>query len=57
MGASSATPADPIAPAIAGAAATANTTQGITRRRPRASRTEPSTMRASVPLRSATAKR
>ena len=57
IGASSATPAEPIAPAIAGAAATPKTTHGIKGRRPRASRIDPSTIRATVPLRSAIAKR
>jgi len=57
IGASSATPAEPIAPAIAGAAATAKTTHGINGRRPRASLIDPSTIRATVPLRSAIAKR
>ena len=49
-GASSATPADPSAPAIAGSEATTNTTQGISARRSLTRPAAPSTMRSTVPL-------
>ena len=56
-GASSATPADPSAPAIAGSDATTNTTHGIERPPPLHHSAAPSTIRSTVPFAAATPKR
>ena len=49
-GASSATPVDPSAPAIAGSAAMMNTTQGTSDRRPPTAETDLSTIQVTVPF-------
>jgi hypothetical protein len=57
IGARRATPADPSAPAMAGSAATTKTIHGTSARRPSTSRAAASTVRSTVPLLVAIAKR